>query len=446
MWPGLAQDLTERWIVHGDFLLAPPQEPFNFICGNPPYVRIEQLSREIQQVYRSRYRTLFDRADLYVAFIERSLELAATDGVVAFICADRWVLNRYGAPLRDIVTRDFSVRHYVDLHQASPFESEVIAYPSIFVFQRQPVAHTMVSRLSVADQEECGALSRVVTGTGNLETANTTGHRYPLWFSGDDPWILSSPEHLRALRDLEARHQPLEAHGNTKVRIGVATGADKFFIVKADADIERDRLVPLVMREDLDRGRIRWSERFVINTFGDDGTVISIDDYPDLRRYAQAHEDRLRRRHVAKKSPNRWFRTIDRVYPELVARPKLLIPDIAGSNEVVFDKGEYFPHHNLYYVLSDTWDLEVLGGLLSSRVALFFVWSYAVKMRGGYLRFQAQYLRRIRVPDPSTLDRTLGRRIRQAFRERDFPTLDTLALQAYGLGSLPEFEFVDTRR
>jgi hypothetical protein len=34
-------------------------------------------------------------------------------------------------------------------------------------------------------------------------------------------------------------------------------------------------------------------------------------------------------------------------------------------------------------VTSDHWDLEVLGGLLSSRVALFFVWSYAVKMRGG---------------------------------------------------------------
>jgi hypothetical protein len=28
-------------------------------------------------------------------------------------------------------------------------------------------------------------------------------------------------------------------------------------------------------------------------------------------------------------------------------------------------------------------------GLLSSKVALFFVWSYAVKMRGNYLRFQA---------------------------------------------------------
>jgi hypothetical protein len=92
------------------------------------------------------------------------------------------------------------------------------------------------------------------------------------------------------------------------------------------------------------------------------------------------------------------------------------------------------------------WDLEVLGGLLSSRVALFFVWSYALKMRGGYLRFQAQYLRRIRLPDPLRLPKALAQRIRKAFRLRDFPRLDELALEAYGLESLPPFDFVDTRK
>jgi hypothetical protein len=134
------------------------------------------------------------------------------------------------------------------------------------------------------------------------------------------------------------------------------------------------------------------------------------------------------------------------VYPELVTQPKLLIPDIAGSNEVAFDRGEYHPHHNLYFVVSDSWDLEVLGGLLSSKVALFFVWSYAVKMRGGYLRFQAQYLRRIRVPRPQALSAKLQTAVRDAFRKRDFPKLDLLALKVYGLRQLPEFPFVDTRR
>ncbi len=79
-------------------------------------------------------------------------------------------------------------------------------------------------------------------------------------------------------------------------------------------------------------------------------------------------------------------------------------------------------------------------------MALFFVWSYAVKMRGGYLRFQAQYLRRIRLPDPKTIPKALAKSIKAAFRKRDFATLDALALEAYSLAELPHFDFVDTRR
>jgi hypothetical protein len=67
-------------------------------------------------------------------------------------------------------------------------------------------------------------------------------------------------------------------------------------------------------------------------------------------------------------------------------------------------------------------------------------------MRGGYLRFQAQYLRRIRLPDPASLNLELCRRIAQAFRERDFTSLDELSLRAYELSDLPAFDFVDTRK
>ncbi|MGH7271381.1 MAG: TaqI-like C-terminal specificity domain-containing protein, partial [Polyangiaceae bacterium] len=210
-------------------------------------------------------------------------------------------------------------------------------------------------------------------------------------------------------------------------------------------DIERSRLVPLVMRGDITKGNVRNARRYVINTFGEDGRVVDIEQYPKLARYLGTHAAEVRKRHVSQKNPGAWYRTIDRVYPELVERPKLLIPDIAGSNEVVFDEGHYHPHHNLYFVTSDSWDMEVLGGLLSSKVALFFVWSYAVKMRGRYLRFQAQYLRRIRLPEPEGLSKALARSIRDAFRRRDFAKLDALAHQAYGIEALPEFAFVDTR-
>lgn len=444
----IADTLVGAWIRQGDFLLAPIEERFDVVVGNPPYVRIEQLDPHLQAIYRGRFETLFDRADLYVAFIERALELLSPTGRLSFICADRWTMNRYGAPLRRLIAREYGVRVYVDLHQASPFESDVIAYPSIFVFERRKPDHVVFAKLREGSAEECRALTAIIDRNAASTTDGVHVFRYERWFESDEPWVLGSSEQLAALRDLEDRFLPLEDDGAARVGIGVATGADEVFILSGAAaqQVEHDRLVPLVMRSDIHDGRIEWEGRFVINTFGPNGGAVDLATHPKLATYLADHDAAVRRRHVSQRSNGFWFRTIDRVYPELVTKPKLLIPDIAGSNEVAFDPGGYHPHHNLYFVTSDVWDLEVLGGLLSSKVALFFVWSYAVKMRGGYLRFQAQYLRRIRVPKAESLTSSLKKQIRAAFRARDFAKLDTLALRAYDLDVLPEFSFVDTRK
>ncbi|WP_437781258.1 Eco57I restriction-modification methylase domain-containing protein [Sorangium sp. So ce1097] len=444
-----ARRLSEAWIAHGDFLLTGQGRRFDAVVGNPPYIRIEQLSPELQEEYRERYSSLYDRADLYVAFIERGLDLLAPGGVLSFICADRWTLNRYGAPLRRMLSRWYQVRCYIDLHSASPFESEVVAYPSIFAVSRGKTGSVPVATLSTASPEECEAASSALQraeGGAPERCPGVTVAEYPSWFDGDDPWVLSSPEHLEALRSLEARFSPIEEVGGTRVGIGVATGSDRIYIVRGDVDIERDRLVPLVMRDDIEDGRIRDAGRFVINTFGDDGKVVRLEAYPRLAAYLRAHEAEIRKRYIAQKSAASWFRTIDRVHPELASAPKLLIPDIAGSNEVVHEEGRFHPHHNLYFITSEGWDLEALGGLLGSRVALFFVWSYAVKMRGGYLRFQAQYLRRIRLPAPESVGEDVKRDLRSAFRRRDFEGLDALALRAYDIDALPRFSFLDTRK
>ena len=82
---------------------------------------------------------------------------------------------------------------------------------------------------------------------------------------------------------------------------------------------------------------------------------------------------------------------------------------------------------------STGWDLEVLGGLLLSRIAEAFIAAYGVKMRGGTLRFQAQYLRKIRVPAPETIPAEVAARLRDAFRAYDRDAATSAAEVAYGL-------------
>jgi hypothetical protein len=104
----------------------------------------------------------------------------------------------------------------------------------------------------------------------------------------------------------------------------------------------------------------------------------------------------------------------------------------------VLDEGGLYPHHNLYFIVSDVWDLRVLGGLLLSKVAEAFVAAYAVKMRGGTLRFQAQYLRKIRVPDPAEINEETSTALAAAFERRDVQAATQAALRAYGLAELPD--------
>lgn len=152
-----------------------------------------------------------------------------------------------------------------------------------------------------------------------------------------------------------------------------------------------------------------------------------------MTRYLNSQAERLRSRHVAQRNPAHWYRTIDRVDHRLTDRSKLVLPDIKAAAHPVLDDGGHYPHHNLYYVVSDRWNMEVLGGLLLSDIANLFVGAYCVKMRGGTYRFQAQYVRRIRVPNPTSMNISAARSLASAFRDRDQEMANAVAGTVYGL-------------
>ncbi|MCT8341407.1 hypothetical protein LG003_00565 [Photorhabdus kleinii] len=152
-----------------------------------------------------------------------------------------------------------------------------------------------------------------------------------------------------------------------------------------------------------------------------------------MRRYLEVRREVIAGRHCAQKAPANWYRTIDRITPSLAARPKLLIPDIKGQAHIVYEDGELYPHHNLYYVTSDDWDLRALQAVLLSAVTRLFVATYSTKMRGGFLRFQAQYLRRIRIPHWAEVPEPLRRELAEAAIKRDLQACNRAVFRLYDL-------------
>ena len=427
-----AASLADVWLVRGDFLLVALPDAFDVVVGNPPYVRQELIPAALLAEYRSRYTTLYDRADLYIPFIERSLRCLADGGVLGFICADRWMKNRYGGPLRALVARDFHLRVHVDMVDTPAFHSDVIAYPAITIIAREPAGATRIAHRPEIDAAALTQLARALTSPllahaahGVRELAGVT--------AGGEPWILESFDQMTLIRRLEASLPTLEEAG-CKVGIGVATGADQAYIGAFDElDVEPDRKLPLVTTRDIVTGVVEWRGLGVVNPFADGGGLVSLDEFPRLKRYLEARKTEISGRHVAQKTPMNWYRTIDRITPALAQQPKLLIPDIKGEAQVVYEGGRLYPHHNLYFIVSAEWDLHALQAVLLSGIARFFVSTYSTKMRGGYLRFQAQYLRRIRVPQWEQVSLEMRAVLKAAGEARDLVACNQAARQLYGL-------------
>lgn len=429
---GAATRLAERWLIQGDYLLAALPGHFDVVVGNPPYVRMERIPDVLMAEYRTRYTTIYDRADLYIPFIERSLRALAPGGALGFICADRWMKNRYGGPLRALVADQFHLRVYVDMTDTRAFHEDVIAYPAVTVITRDKPGPTRVARRPSIDRAALAALAGDLTAA-QLAEGQGAVREIDGVTAGSEPWILESSKQMALVRRLESAFPLLEDTG-CRVGIGVATGADGAYIGLLDElDVEADRKLPLVMTGDIASGAVRWRGFGVINPFRDDGGLVDLAAYPRLRRYLEDRRDELAARHCARKAPASWYRTIDRITPSLARKPKLLIPDIKGGAQIVYEDGQFYPHHNLYYVTAETWDLHALQAMLLSGIARLFVSTYSTRMRGGYLRFQAQYLRRIRLPHWDTVSPTLQQELRQAALARDVVACNRAAFRVYGL-------------
>lgn len=442
-WP--EKDVTkfaEQSVIEADYLLT-DHEPnsVDVLTGNPPYVRHDDLGPERLAAYRAVSPAMVGRADIYIAFFDIGMNTLADEGVCVFICADRWMRNDYGKKLRAKCLNGFAFDLMLTIHDVDAFDEDVSAYPAITVVRRGTQGRAVLADGGEAFHEtEASILTKWMKDANEpLAIDGLVADSIPDWFNTDQSWPDGSPAILAWLEHLEET-LPLVEQTGIKFGIGVATGADEAYVVKGDRipDIEPERLLPLLVADDIRKGGVYTPTGTMLINPWDETGLVNIDDWPLFRAYLEQHP-KVMERNVAKKNPKKWWKTIDRVNYDLLDRPKLLFQDMKAETTPVLHEGGQYPHHNLYFAVAteNRWDLESLGGLMLSKAFEAQVAAYCVKMRSDTLRFQTQYLRRVRVPRPEDIPDTVHKALAKGFRERNREAVNKAALDAYGLTDLP---------
>lgn len=215
---------------------------------------------------------------------------------------------------------------------------------------------------------------------------------------------------------------------NFKIGIGVATGRDALFIGKKFSGIiEEELLLPLLKAKDVSGVDIEWQGNYLINPYAENGKLIDLQKYPLAKKYFNSHQKELSQRHTAKKNPTKWYKTIDRVCPALLKKPKVILPDISKSRFIHTDAGIYYPHHNLYYITGGNYaEMCLLAAVLMSDFVYRQLLATGNKMNGGYPRWQSQNLRKLQIPVLSAFSEELKNELLTAYRQNNSLRIDEL--------------------
>lgn len=401
--PGdIAKRLVSCWFRCEDFLLHDfVSEKFDVVIGNPPYIRFDNIAPAKQRAYKARYATFSERCDIYVPFFERSLLLLSQRGVFSFICTNRFVRSSYGRRLRRMISDSFHVALYLNMEHTQPFETEVSAYPAIYVIDRRLGNGTYSGEVTTLEDD---ALRHYMTGVAGSRLS-----RFDQWYGREDTWVTTDCAERDRFESIVSSFPTIEQSAvGTKVGIGVASGADEIYVdAQRNAEIEDSCLLPLVASEDIQSGGIEWKGRYILNPYDqhNDRQMLDLSMFPKAGAYLERHAGRLKARYCAKKHPDSWYRTLDRISYKVLKSAKILLPDIQrGGNVALDERGEYYPHHNVYWISSDTWNMRALCVLMRSSFVTDQIRRVSVQMRGGSIRYQAQNLRRVHIPAWSSLD------------------------------------------
>lgn len=362
---------------------------FDLVAGNPPWVRGEAIPTHVRQALARRYRwyrgagTVAYRngADLSVAFIERSLELARKGGALALLVPAKIAQAGYATALRHGLVATTTLQTVASVSEADARAFGATVYPMALVAAKATAApgHRVATSLE-------GTGAQVVQ-----EALHAPG-----------PWILAGQACAAAVQRVRASHPRL---GETwKVQVGVKTGADDVFLTR-DPDIEPSLLRHAIRGRDLSAEGIQsvlWL-RWPCDSRGAPLPTLP----PRAQAWFRRNADRLRRRADYRDGPAwRLFRTGAAVSPY-----RVIWPDLARHlNAFVLDPTV----HARWVPLNTCYVIAPADAYLAGRIALLLnsTWFRAIARHaapiasGGYRRYSARVVEDLPLPQAALVEAT----------------------------------------
>ena len=382
---------------------------FDVVLGNPPYVRIQNLDRVEADYLREHYKSAHGSFDIYVAFIERGLQLLKPGGFLGFITSGKFLKAQYGEKLRELLYKTATVERIIDLSERQVF-ADVTTYPVILILRKGqsngPLFYALAQPQDAGQASDFRALSlREVPQESILEGV----------------WPPSAGKAKTLMDKMGARSAPLGSLAD-HVFTGLQTSADAVYVLDKRGKIENGKakvhsraldkevvletalLKPLLSGKHVERYFAKETRQLLLFPYrvsDGEATLIAADEfekrYPQCWRYLSENRRTLEERENGKMRHERWYAFGRTQSLGLHDFRKLAIPRLVHRLQAFYDtKGEFYLDNvdvgGLILSQNNDRDYKFVVGLLNSKLLDWYFRQRSVPFRGGFRSANRQYL------------------------------------------------------
>ena len=397
-----AEKLESVTASEADASYANEKRGFDVVIGNPPYVRNESIPSNHKLQYEKIYKTFSGKADLYVYFFEKALNLAKSNGKIGFIVSSKYTKTKYGKLLIDFLQSNSEIKDFIDFKDLDVFQG-IIAYPSIILFDNKKINPEMnYAQLLVVSNENYVEIERNFSNMIKVKQSEL--------FTKLGSWTAGvQSDDLFDLFNKITRHNKKLEDFNLKPQVGIKTGLNSVFIFKTK-EVPEDLKNSLLLKDylggrDIKRyGAISNNSKIIFPYIHDDKSKAFklIDDlsiYGDEFDYLFHYRESLSKRAIidigVSNGSKKWYEFQQIKLDFNYDLEYIIYPDI--SSDVNFTMvSDKLMDMTCFGIPSNS---KSLLGILNSKLTKTYLETICVKARGGYLRLKNQYLLQLPIPE-----------------------------------------------
>ena len=144
-WDPFDQTTSAKWFEPEHMFGV--RDGFNVVIGNPPYISVGNLPGGLRQYLLDSYSACVKRTDIYIAFLQRSIEaFASKHGFVCFIIPFGFTKQQYAEKMRRILVTKHNVKQIVDTSRLRIFENAAV-FNCIVLVESQTRSSSTVIRV-----------------------------------------------------------------------------------------------------------------------------------------------------------------------------------------------------------------------------------------------------------------------------------------------------------